>query len=82
MITLKDNTKYPPITDNPEKFLLLQNIANRRISELLDENGNNLLVYPHSFELCEDESGKFSYISKVHTVIFCKPMIYIPTCFY
>lgn len=26
--------------------------------------------------------GKFSYISKVHTVIFCKPMIYIPTCFY
>ena len=27
-------------------------------------------------------SGKFSYISKVHTVIFCKPMIYIPTCFY
>lgn len=60
MITLKDNTKYPPITDNPEKFLLLQNIANRRISELLDENGNNLLVYPHSFELCEDESGKFN----------------------
>lgn len=28
------------------------------------------------------QSGKFSYISKVHTVIFCKPMIYIPTCFY
>lgn len=28
------------------------------------------------------ETGKFSYISKVHTVIFCKPMIYIPTCFY
>ena len=28
------------------------------------------------------ESVKFSYISKVHTVIFCKPMIYIPTCFY
>ena len=30
----------------------------------------------------EKKSGKFSYISKVHTVIFCKPMIYIPTCFY
>lgn len=29
-----------------------------------------------------DKSYKFSYISKVHTVIFCKPMIYIPTCFY
>lgn len=28
------------------------------------------------------ETDKFSYISKVHTVIFCKPMIYIPTCFY
>lgn len=28
------------------------------------------------------KTGKFSYISKVHTVIFCKPMIYIPTCFY
>lgn len=63
MITLKDNTKYPPITDNPEKFLLLQNIANRRISELLDENGNNLLVYPHSFELCEDESGNLPLLS-------------------
>lgn len=30
----------------------------------------------------EKKSAKFSYISKVHTVIFCKPMIYIPTCFY
>ena len=29
-----------------------------------------------------NKPGKFSYISKVHTVIFCKPMIYIPTCFY
>lgn len=29
-----------------------------------------------------DKADKFSYISKVHTVIFCKPMIYIPTCFY
>ena len=29
-----------------------------------------------------EEAEKFSYISKVHTVIFCKPMIYIPTCFY
>lgn len=28
------------------------------------------------------ESGKFSYISKFHTVIFYKPMIYITIRFY
>ena len=33
-------------------------------------------------EIEKNKSDKFSYISKVHTVIFCKPMIYIPTCFY
>ena len=42
-----------------------------------DKNARSESYYP-----CYSESGKFSYISKVHTVIFCKPMIYIPTCFY
>lgn len=55
---LKDNTKYSSATDNIEEYLLLQNIANKKVAELLDENGNNLLIYPHSFCQCEDKSGK------------------------
>lgn len=55
---LRDNTKYSSTADNLEKYLSLQNIANRKISELLDENGNDLLIYPYSFCQCEDETGK------------------------
>ncbi len=55
---LRDNSKYSSSIENIEEFLSLQNIANSKISELLDENGNSLLVYPHSFYDCEDESGK------------------------
>ena len=49
MMILRDNTKYSSTSDNLEEFLALQNIANCKISELLEENGNNLLIYPHSF---------------------------------
>lgn len=63
MLVLKDNTKYSSTADNLEEFLSLQNIANRKISELLDENGNNLLIYPYSFCECEDETGKQHLLS-------------------
>lgn len=66
MMVLKDNTKYSSTADNLEKYLSLQNIANRKISELLDENGDDLLVYPHSFYQCEDESGK-QYLFSLQT---------------
>lgn len=52
---LKDNTPYS--SDNFEEYLSFNNIANRKISELLDDKGNDLLVYPHSFSQCEDEMG-------------------------
>lgn len=55
---LRDNTTYYSTAENLEQYLSLQNVANRRISELLDENGNDLLIYPHSFSQCEDETGK------------------------
>lgn len=42
---LKDNTKYSFTADNLEEYLPLQNIANKKVSDLLDENGNNLLIY-------------------------------------
>lgn len=58
MMILRDNTNYSFITDNLEEYLPLLNIANRKVSELLDEDGNHLLIYPHSFRLCEDEAGK------------------------
>ncbi len=57
-MVLTDNAKYSSIPGNIEEFLILQSIANRKISELLDDNGNNLLIYPHSFYECEDEAGK------------------------
>ena len=41
-----------------EEFLKLQNIANRKIAELLDEHGNRVFVYPHSLFECEDETDK------------------------
>lgn len=56
MITFKDNTPYT-YTENIEQYLPLQNISNMKISELLDNRGNELLIYPHSFSLCEDETG-------------------------
>ncbi|MDY3069924.1 MAG: hypothetical protein SOR57_09810 [Parabacteroides sp.] len=55
---LRDNTKYSSATDNLEEYLSLQNITNKKVSELLDDNGNDLLIYPHSFYQCEDELGK------------------------
>lgn len=58
---LTDNTKYSS-TD----YLSLNNIANRKISELLDDKGNKLLIYPHSFKQCEDEMGS-QYLFSLQT---------------
>ena len=44
MLILKDNTKYSSTADNLEEYLSLQNIANRNVSELLDDNDNDLLI--------------------------------------
>lgn len=55
---LRDNTKYSFTSGNLDEYLMLQNIANKKMSDLLDENGNDLLIYPHSFYQCEDEAGK------------------------
>ena len=55
---LKDNTNYSFTADNLEEYLPLQNIANKKVSDLLDENGNDLLIYPYSFCMCEDEADK------------------------
>ncbi len=63
---LRDNTKYSSKADNLEKYLSLQNIANRKISELLADSGNDLLIYPHSFCQCEDEAGE-QYLLSLQT---------------
>ena len=57
MIILADNTTYT-IKDNLDEYLPLQSIANKTISDLLSNSGNDLLVYPHSFYRCEDETDK------------------------
>lgn len=54
---LKDNSTYSSTSENLEEFLSLQNVANRTLSELTDECGNDLLIYPYSFEECEDKIG-------------------------
>ncbi|MBD5355603.1 MAG: hypothetical protein HDR88_01150 [Bacteroides sp.] len=55
---LSDNSTRSSTPDNIEEFLKLQNIANRKISELLDDQGNNLFIYPHSFQKCDDGTDK------------------------
>lgn len=64
-MVLRDNTKYSS-ADNLEEYLSLQNIANKKVSDLLDENGEDLLIYPHSFCQCEDEAGK-QYLFSLQT---------------
>ena len=62
---LKDNTQYSS-SDNLEEYLSFNNISNRKISELLDDMGNDLLIYPHSFNQCEDEMGS-QYLFSLQT---------------
>lgn len=72
-----------------DNFIIEQDNQARSIKVHVEDNTDVTNLIP-VFTLSEGatanlESGKpvkFSYISKVHTVIFCKPMIYIPTCFY
>ena len=40
MMKLTDNASYSSAPDNLETFLSLQNIANKKISDILDENEN------------------------------------------
>ena len=62
MIILADNTTYT-IKDNLDEYLPLQSIANKTISDLLSNSDNGLLVYPHSFYRCEDETDKQSLLN-------------------
>lgn len=55
---LRDNSKYSSTPGNIEEFMSLSDISNRKVSDLLDDNGNNLLIYPHSFYECDDDAGK------------------------
>lgn len=59
------------------------NEEQKELAQSIQDNSERLLnITGELLNMTQVESGKFSYISKVHTVIFCKPMIYIPTCFY
>ena len=60
---LKDNSTYSSTTDDVEKYFSLLDVANRNVSELIEENGNSLLIYPYSFKDCEDDAGKLQLFS-------------------
>lgn len=66
MMKLTDNASYSSAPDNLETFLSLQNIANKKISDILDENENSLLIYPYSFDKCEDSIGQ-QYLLSLQT---------------
>lgn len=63
MLILKDNSTYSSTTDDVEKYFSLLDVANRNVSELIEENGNSLLIYPYSFKDCEDDAGKLQLFS-------------------
>ena len=63
MLILKDNSTYSSTTDDVEKYFSLLDVANRNVSELIEENGNSLLIYPYSFRDCEDDAGKLQLFS-------------------
>ena len=63
---LTDNTRHVSSVDNVKEYLSLNNIANRTISELLDDSDNDILIYPHSFSLCEDKIGS-EYLFSLQT---------------
>lgn len=66
MMKLTDNASYSSAPDNLETFLSLQNIANKKIADILDENENSLLIYPYSFDKCEDSIGQ-QYLLSLQT---------------
>lgn len=66
MITLTDNASYSSTPDNIETFLSLQDISNKKIADILDENDNSLLIYPYSFDKCEDSIGQ-QYLLSLQT---------------
>lgn len=65
MNAFTDNTLYT-CTENIEEYLSLQTLSNIKISELLDDSGNDILIYPHSFSACEDEIGS-QYLFSLQT---------------
>lgn len=65
-MVLRDNTIYSSTEENLASYLALRRIANKKISELLDEKGNNVLIYPHSFCRCEDDAGR-QYLLSLRT---------------
>ena len=58
MICWQDNSEYT-CSDDVKQFFP---IADRPLSELMDDNGNSLLVYPHSFHDCRDGIGQLHIV--------------------
>lgn len=67
IINLKDNSSFSIPKEDIESYLFLRNIANRDIATILDEQGNGLLVYPHSFAECKDALEKQTILSLQET---------------
>lgn len=69
MLQLRDNSeKTCPTEAEIKEYLPLLSIANRNIPELLKQYGDNLLIYPHSFNKCEDLKKDSCILSTQSTV--------------
>lgn len=82
LVSYKGHVAKVELSDSIEQFnIKLYHTAGNEIS-LNQLNAASKQIFIQVLLKVLRNLEKFSYISKVHTVIFCKPMIYIPTCFY
>lgn len=58
MIVFRDNTPHDVHADDIDKYMPLERLSNVNIRDIVSDNGNTILIYPHSFMQCDDDIGK------------------------
>ncbi len=58
MLNIRDNTPLWSTKESLADFMALERITNRSLVELDEDSSSSLLVYPYSFQSCEDDIGR------------------------
>lgn len=58
MIVLRDNTQHHIHAVDIDRHMPLERLADIDIRDIVSDSGNSILIYPHSFQQCDDEIGK------------------------